>query len=106
MRKRALLMLWLLVAGLARAADAPISLHPDNPHYLLFRGKPTILIGSTEHYGAVLNGDFDYVPYLEELAARKLNVTRTFSGVYGELPGTFTITANTEAPKTVEHREC
>ena len=41
------------------AAGEPISLHPDNPHYLLFRGKPTVLITSTEHYGAVLNGDFD-----------------------------------------------
>src|SRR5207253_2868269 len=36
-----------------------ISLHPDNGHYLLFRGKPTVLITSGEHYGAVLNGDFD-----------------------------------------------
>ena len=26
------------------AAGEPISLHPDNPHYLLFRGKPTVLI--------------------------------------------------------------
>ncbi len=57
-----------------------MSLHPENPHYLLFRGKPTILMGSTEHYGAVLNGDFDYVPYLEELESKKLNLTRTFSG--------------------------
>lgn len=27
----------------------PISLHPDNPHYFLFRGKPTVLITSGEH---------------------------------------------------------
>ena len=32
-----------LVLGL-QAAGEPISLHPDNPHYLLFRGKPTVLI--------------------------------------------------------------
>ena len=47
----------------------PISLHPDNPHYFLFRGRPTILISSTEHYGAVLNLDFDYGKYLDTLAA-------------------------------------
>ncbi len=40
--------------------NPPLSLHPENPHYFLFRGKPTVLIGSTEHYGAVLNKDFDY----------------------------------------------
>ncbi len=100
---------WLfLLLGIAPAiaADAPIALHPQNPYYLLFRGKPTILITSTEHYGAVLNGDFDYVPYLDELAARKLNLTRTFSGVYRELPGTFNITDNTLAPKTKDKFVC
>src|SRR5258706_13021564 len=67
---------FLLIASLAQAAEAPIALHPENPHYLMFRGKPTILITSTEHYGAVLNADFDYVPYLEELQSKKLNLTR------------------------------
>ena len=81
------------------AADEPISLHPANPHYLLFRGKPTVLISSTEHYGAVLNGDFDAIPYLDELQARGLNLTRTFSGTYREVPGSFKIEKNTLAPK-------
>jgi hypothetical protein len=76
----------------------PLSLHPENPHYFLFRGEPTLLIGSTEHYGAVLNLDFDYLPYLDELAAQKLNVTRTFSGIYVEPQGAFNIERNTLAP--------
>ena len=79
------------------AAGEPISLHPENPHYLLFRGKPTVLISSTEHYGAVLNGDFDAIPYLDELHARGLNLTRTFSGTYREVPGSFKIENNTSA---------
>jgi hypothetical protein len=95
----ALLFCFLLVTAQALAADPPISLHPDNPHYLLFRGKPTILITSGEHYGAVLNGDFDYIPYLAELADKKLNLTRTFAGTYREVPGSFGITDNTLAPK-------
>jgi len=33
----------------------PIGLHPENPHYFLWRGKATVLITSGEHYGAVLN---------------------------------------------------
>ncbi len=79
-------------------SPVPISLHPENPHYFLFRGKPTILIGSTEHYGAVLNLDFDYIAYLDELAAADLNVTRTFSGIYSEPAGAFGIAENTLAP--------
>src|SRR5436305_10065654 len=93
------LLLALLAAVPARTAPMPpIALHPDNPHYFVFRGKPTVLIGSTEHYGAVLNRDFEYFRYLDELHARGLNVTRTFSGVYREVPGSFNIRGNTLAP--------
>ena len=89
----------LAVAGatLGHAAQ-PITLHPGNPHYLLFRGKPTVLITSGEHYGAVLNLDFDYRRYLDELQARGFNLTRTFSGTYRELAESFKIEQNTLAP--------
>ena len=89
-----------LALGGAAAAEPvrPLALHPENPHYFLFRGKPAVLVTSTEHYGAVLNRDFDYVPYLDELHARGFNLTRTFSGVYREVPGSFGITENTLGP--------
>jgi hypothetical protein len=77
----------------------PISLHPDNPHYFLWRGKPTVLITSGEHYGALLNLDFDFVRYFDELRAKGLNHTRTFSGVYHEVPASFGITDNPLAPR-------
>lgn len=80
------------------AANQPLSLDPDNPHYFLFRGKPTIIITSGEHYGAVLNQDFDYRKYLDTLARDGLNATRTFSGTYCETPGNFNIVSNTLAP--------
>jgi len=83
----------------------PISLHPDNPHYLLFRGKPTILVTSGEHYGAVLNSEFDYVPYLKELKANSFNLTRTFSGIYREVPDSFGIVENTLGPDA-KHFNC
>ena len=38
-----MLTLLLLVAA---AASAPLALHPDNPRYFLFRGKPTVLVTS------------------------------------------------------------
>lgn len=77
----------------------PISLHPENPHYFLWRSKPTVLITSGEHYGAVLNLDFDYLKYLDALAEDKLNLTRTFAGgAYVEPSGAFSIVRNTLAP--------
>lgn len=80
------------------ASRSPLALHPDNPHYFVYRGKPILLIGSGEHYGAVLNLDFNYVKYLDALQATKLNLTRTFTGAYLEPAGAFNITSNTLAP--------
>ena len=76
----------------------PLALHPDNGHYFIFGGKPEILITSGEHYGAVVNLDFDYLKYLNTLQANGLNLTRTFSGAYVEPPGAFNISHNTLAP--------
>jgi len=87
----------VLLAAMSASA-APIQLHPDNPHYFLWRGQPTILITSGEHYGAVLNLDFDYRRYFEELKRHRFNLTRTFSGTYREVPGSFKITGNPLAP--------
>lgn len=98
-------LLGLICAGmfapiiLSGAAVRPLALHPDNSHYFQFRGKPTVLIGSGEHYGAVLNREFDYVRYLREIKAKGLNHTRLFSGTYREVPESFNITDNTLAPK-------
>jgi hypothetical protein len=80
------------------SSSKPLSLNPLNPHYFLFRDQPLVLIGSTEHYGAVMNLDFDYITYLDEIAECGLNVTRTFSGVYVEPRGAFKIEKNTLAP--------
>jgi hypothetical protein len=77
---------------------APLSLHPENPHYFLWQGKPTILITSGEHYGAVLNRKFDYKRYLDTLQSYGFNLTRTFSGAYCEPVGAFNIEKNTLAP--------
>jgi hypothetical protein len=92
---------WFGALGLCAAVNlpaAPISLHPDNPHYFLWRDKPAVLITSAEHYGAVLNLDFDYRKYLEALAADGMMMTRTFSGAYVEPEGAFNIARNTLAP--------
>lgn len=94
--RRLFFTLW--IAAAAQSFAAPIALHPDNPHYFLFRGKPTIIITSGEHYGAVLNLDFDFKKYLDTLHADGLNNTRTFTGAYVEPTGAFNIVSNTLAP--------
>ena len=80
------------------AGSAPLALHPANPHYFLLRGHPAILVTSGEHYGAVLNQDFDYVNYLSTLKRDGLNLTRTWSGSYCEPSTAFSIARNTLAP--------
>jgi hypothetical protein len=97
MLRDVLLSMWLSV-GLSTLAAAPISLHPDNPHYFLWRGKPTVIITSGEHYGAVLNRDFDFRKYLDTLSRDNLNGTRTWAGSYSETAANFNIANNTLDP--------
>jgi hypothetical protein len=42
--------LLLLINISTSGQTKPISLHPENPHYFSYQGKPTILITSGEHY--------------------------------------------------------
>jgi len=86
------------VTAQAKPKFKPIELHPDNPHYFLWRGKPTILITSGEHYGGLLNQDFDYKKYFKTLESLGFNLTRTFSGAYCESDKSFNIRNNTLAP--------
>jgi hypothetical protein len=64
----------------------PVSLFSGNTHYFLFRGKPTVLITSAEHYGAVVNRKFNYESYFAWLAMYGLNYTRIYPGYLTELP--------------------
>ncbi len=104
-RKVYALALVIVLSSVAWAGPAgtkpeqPVSLHPKNPHYFLFRGKAVAFITSGEHYGAVLNADFDYQRYLATLKSDGLNYTRLFGGSYVEVPGkSFGIVRNDLAP--------
>ena len=78
----------------------PLVLHPQNPHYFSYKGKPLILVGSGEHYGAVINKGFNYQIYLDALNQDALNTTRLFTGAYIEKTGDFGIENNTLAPRS------
>lgn len=58
-----------------------------------------MLIGSSEHYGAVVNLDYDYRIYLSALRTDGLNTTRLFTGAYIEKLGDFGMQKNTLALK-------
>lgn len=73
--------------------------YPANTHYFMRRGQPVILVGAGEHYGAVINLEFDMQRYLAAVARSGLNYVRIFSGSYVEHPGAFGIVDNTLAPR-------
>jgi|WetSurMetagenome_2_1015567.scaffolds.fasta_scaffold00002_38 hypothetical protein len=89
---------FLLTFTCAILSAQPVSLHPENPHYLLFKGKPVVVVSSGEHYGSVINPDFDYIKYLKRLRLDGMNYTRLFSGTYFERSGSFGIEKNSLAP--------
>lgn len=93
--------LFFLIIGLVFSLDVsaqPIALHPENPHYLFYKNRATLLVTSAEHYGAVMNSDFDFEKYLHTLHNEGMNYTRIFTGSYVEIPGSFGIGNNTLAP--------
>jgi hypothetical protein len=94
-----------LTAAAASALQAPavppgaaLSACPANPRYVCFRGRPTLLVGSGEHYGAVINLDFDYLRYLDTVRREGQNLVRLFSGAYREHARSFGIPRNTLNP--------
>jgi len=87
-----------VLAGSGTAAE-PLRVHSKNPRYFEWNGKPICLVTSAEHYGAVINLEFNYEKYLNTLEADGMPLTRIFAGSYVEPPGAFGIERNTLAPR-------
>jgi len=96
--KPTLLLITLLLLAFVHLTAQPLSLHPKNQHYFLYQGQPRVFITSAEHYGAVLNLDFDYKKYLHTLHDDGMDYTRIFTGAYVENAESFGIERNTLAP--------
>ncbi len=71
------------LTGVAISQQA-VRVDPQNHKYLLYRNRPLALISASEHYGSVINRPFDFDKYLDDAAAHKMTVTRTFL-LYREL---------------------
>ncbi len=98
MRNKSVTAFFLAIISVLAFSQEPIHLDPDNPHYFLWKGNPTVLITSGEHYGSVINLDFNYRLYLETLNKLGLNHTRIFLGDYVEPKHAFCIDKNTLTP--------
>ena len=96
----ALLLMAFLIPGKLPAQNT-LRLRTANHHYLMYQNKPIVLITSAEHYGELINLDFDYVKYLDALNKEGMNNTRVFSGAYVERKDDikFMHYGNTLAPK-------
>jgi hypothetical protein len=95
---RTLIIIISLLSLTINSKSQPIRLNKENPHYFSYKEKPTVLIASSEHYGAVINPDFDFETYLNTLKKIGLNHTRIWLGDYVEKPGDFCLSQNTSAP--------
>jgi hypothetical protein len=58
--------------------SSPIRIHPQNSELFEFRGRPLVLLTATEHYGAVINRNFDYLTYLDDMASKRQTLSRCF----------------------------
>ncbi|MFO0889046.1 MAG: carbohydrate binding domain-containing protein [Isosphaeraceae bacterium] len=97
-RYAALSMLALLAFPTFEAgAEDPIRIHPENPRYFQWKGRATVLVAASEHYGSVVNAGFDFTKYLAAVRAAGLNHTRVFLGDYVEAPKSFGIIDNSLA---------
>jgi len=72
-------------ASAVKSESGPIRKHPENPHYFAYKGKPQVLITTDQHYGAVINLDFDYISFLDRLHEYGMNLTRIYPGAYVEM---------------------
>ena len=69
----------LFLAGAAAWAE-PVKVWPANPRYMMFQGKPIVLVTSDHHYGAVMDRDFDFAKFLAYLGRSGMNLTRIYPG--------------------------
>jgi hypothetical protein len=87
-----------VLAAASPAAADPVAAWSRNPRYFARDGRPLVLVTTDHHYGAVVDLDFDFVRFLDALAARGLNLTRIYPGGMFEAPDKY-VPGNPLGPK-------
>ena len=91
-------VVFVLIFAHVTSFSQPVSFIPIILIILCSTDKPVVLVTSAEHYGSVLNKDFDFEKYLQTMHDQGMNYTRIFTGSYVEIPESFGIENNTLAP--------
>lgn len=73
-------------SGFFSASDMVFRVALNNHRCFLYQGRPMKTLTSAEHYGAVMNTEFDYDVYLKEMLRTRQNQTRVLT-FYPELHG-------------------
>ncbi len=89
-----LCLLLLVCIGSRPLRGQVLRVHPEHSRLLEFRGEPVILKTLAEHYGSVINPDFNYIPYLNTLQANGMNLTRVILVGFHPNSGDFNDTLN------------
>ena len=76
------ILFFLLFLPACTRNEWTVKVDPENPHYFNYKGKPIILVTSDHTYFGVTAPDFDYVKFLDKLAANSNNFTRIYPGAY------------------------
>lgn len=80
--KTSIAALITLIALTSLVSGAPVRIDPQNPHYFSYQGKPLVLVTSDHTWFALTAADFDYVKFLDALAANGNNFTRIYPGAH------------------------
>ena len=87
---------------LGGSSAEPVRVSSANPHYFAWNGRPVVLVTSDHHYGAVIDRDFDYVRYLDAMAAAGMNLTRIYPGAMFEAADKY-VAGNPLGPRPGRH---
>ena len=63
-------------------AEGPIKIDPTNPHYFNYRGRPLVLVTTDNTWFTVTATDYDFVKFIDALAANGNNFTRLYPGAH------------------------
>jgi hypothetical protein len=72
----------VVVQAASPVIAGPVRVDPHNPHYFNYQGKPIVLVTSDHTWFALTAADFDYIKFLDALAANGNNFTRIYPGAH------------------------
>lgn len=73
-----ILGMFFISLGAPASAQVTLRVHPQNPHILEFRGKPTVLRTYAAGYDWLFDSSLQYIPYMNVLQRDGMNLCRAW----------------------------